>query len=264
MSVGSCRMRGAVQSWLEYPLEMLCWLIFIPLYSFGGLLLLKVIAIQFHGLGGWTFHGLAFFYGLGIVTHGLHIIFFFAVWHTQYYVLTGEFDRILLYPMNPFFMFIVQLFNIAGYIDITPGIVIFVYACLKLNIDWSALTVLKLAAVLAGGTLIRTGIFMISGAIGFFRDTRNSVTMFMVDFLAYNTTAFPLNIYPYALQIALTFLIPVGFINTYPAQDFLGMADTFSIPVNLSVCTLGVGIVFFLLAYGFFRFGLSHYKSTGS
>lgn len=257
-------MRCAVQSWFEYPLEMLCWIIFIPLYSFGGLLLLKVISTQFSEIGGWTFHGLAFFYGLGIVTHGLHVIFFFAVWHTNYMVLNGEFDRILLYPMNPFFMFIIQSFNIAGYIDITPGIIIFTYACLKLNLDWNAVAILKLIAVLIGGTLIRTGIFMIAGAIGFFRDTRNAVTNFMVDFLAYNTTAFPLNIYPYGIQVILTFLIPVGFINTYPAQDFMGMDNTFSIPINLSLCTLLVGIAFFLLAYGFFRFGLKHYKSTGS
>jgi ABC-2 type transport system permease protein len=65
------------------------------------------------------------------------------------------------------------------------------------------------------------------------------------------------------VQVILTFILPYGFINFYPAQLFLGKDDYLFHP-SLPYATLPVGLGLFSLAYRFWRYGINRYQGTGS
>lgn len=253
----------AIQRQLEYPLFLLSWLLMIPTQYFSGIWMLKIIVDRFQPLSGWGFEDLAFLYGLGLLSHGLVVVFFIPTWGTEFAVLRGEFDRLLLRPMNVFFQFVTGYFNFIGLIDLLPGLIIFLYAAHMVDFSWSLGNIVKLVLVVIGGTLIRASLYTIIGAIAFWtKRSRNLINMTVATLE--RTTMYPLTLYPQVIQAVLTFLLPIGFISFYPAEQFLGKSTSLELPLGLAIWTPVVGLVCFAAAYAVFRTGLQKYESAGS
>jgi ABC-2 type transport system permease protein len=253
----------AIQRQLEYPLFLISWLLMIPTSYFSGIWMLKIIVDRFQPLSGWGFEQLAFLYGLGLLSHGLVVVFFIPTWGTEFAVLRGEFDRLLLRPMNVFFQFVTGYFNFIGLIDLIPGVIIFLYAAHQVDFSWGIGNVAKPFLVVVGGTLIRASLYTIIGAIAFWtKRSRNLI--FMAVAAMERTTMYPLTLYPQVIQAVLTFLLPIGFISFYPAEHFLGKTSSFELPLGMAVWTPIVGLISFAIAYAVFRLGLQRYESAGS
>ncbi|MFC5403550.1 ABC transporter permease [Cohnella soli] len=253
----------AIQRQLEYPLFLVSWLLVIPTQYFAGIWMLRIIVDRFQPLNGWGFSDLAFLYGLGLLSHGLVVVLFIPTWGTEYAVLRGEFDRLLLRPMNVFFQFVTGYFNFIGLVDLIPGTVIFIAAARMVDFDWSLVNLLKLALVVVGGTLIRASIYTVVGAVAFWtKRSRNLINMTIATME--RTTMYPLTLYPQVVQAILTFLLPIGFISFYPAEQFLNKTKSLELPLGLALWTPLVGLVSFVVAYAVFRQGLRKYESAGS
>ena len=146
VSVAACFARLAIQRQLEYPLFLFSWLIMIPIQYFSGIWMLKIIVDRFQPLNGWDFPELTFLYGLGLISHGIFVVFFINTWHIDHMVINGQFDRLLLRPMNVFFQLVASYVNFIGVIDCIPGIIIFIYGCQLAGFEWTALTSLSFSS----------------------------------------------------------------------------------------------------------------------
>ena len=77
-------------------------------------------------------------------------------------------------------------------------------------------------------------------------------------------TVFPISIYPLAVRLLLTFVLPVAFVTYYPAQqllqkdEFLGMPELFQFGAPV------VALVMLCVSYSLWCSGLRRYHSTGS
>ena len=180
-----------------------------------------------------------------------------------YFVLEGEFDRYLTRPLSVLYQFFFTNINIFGVTDLIPGILVFVYGCVKCGIRVSFFFLLQVFVMLIGAALIRGGIYILLGSTSF--HTRSAV-----DFGQYTqeimdkTTMYPISMYPECMQFILTFLIPVGWVSFYPASGMLGMENRFLNGLILPFVTLMVGIVVMLLAGVYFHAGLKKYESAGN
>ena len=262
-SVAACFARLAIQRQLEYPIFLVSWLLMIPIQYFSGAWLLKIIIERFGTLNGWEFPQLAFIYGLGLLSHGLMVVFFINTWSIDYMVIEGGFDRLLLRPMSVFFQMIASYVNFIGLIDLMPGLIILIYGSHLVHMDWSVFNILKLILIVSGGVFIRAALFICLGSISFWTKRSASLVGFTLTLLE-RTTMYPLNIYPIALQMILTFLIPIGFISFYPASEFLGKASGFHIPLSMALWTPVVGFICFMFSQFIFNIGMKKYESTGS
>jgi ABC-2 type transport system permease protein len=70
---------------------------------------------------------------------------------------------------------------------------------------------------------------------------------------------FPLQIYPARLQVMLTFVLPVAFLTTFPAQALLGHGQVRTLPI-----ALGVAAVMLWISHAFFQYALRSYGSASS
>lgn len=262
-SVGFFFAKMAIQQQLEYPLFLVSWLLMIPISYFSGIWMLKIIVDRFQPLKGWDFPDLAFIYGLGLLSHGMMVILFITTWQMGRMVIQGEFDRMLLRPMNVFFQLIVSYVNFIGLIDLIPATVIFFYACHLVGFEWTAVNILKLLLVLIGGMFIRASLYICLGTVAFW-SKQNTSLVGMANQLLERFTLYPISIYPIAIQLLFTFLIPIGFISYYPANEFLGKNGGFELPLDLAIWTPIVGAASFLLSQVVFKLGMKNYESAGS
>ena len=190
------------------------------------------------------------------------VVLFIPTWRISDRVVRGDYDRLLVRPLNVFFQMLVSYFNFIGLIDLVPGVVIFVYGCLHADISWSFLSVVKILLVIVGATLIRCSFFTILGSTAFWTKSSNSLVGLGMK-LFEQTTTYPLAIYPRVIQGLFTFVLPFGFISFYPASELLNKGNL-EFPVAFSLLTPLIGVTMFVLATLLFRAGMKRYESAGS
>ncbi len=191
------------------------------------------------------------------------MVLFVQTWYLGYLIVEGDLDIFLLRPLNVLFQFLFMDFNLVGLTDLIPGTIIFIYGCNQLNFSWSWLSFPLLLLVIIGGALIRGSVWIVLGSISFWRKNRGSfvvLTMQLYD----KTTMYPLSIYPKALQMIFTVVLPLGWIAFYPAGYFLSKPSPFYFPASIPLITFGIGIICFLGACLMFWLGLKRYESAGT
>ena len=262
LDVTACVMKMAVMTVIEYPSNIAGWLISNPLQFIMGFAIIKFVVESFGQISGWNYGQLAFLYGLSVISHALSMIFFVQGWFMGYYVIEGDFDRYLTRPLGVLYQFFFTNINIFGVTDLIPGILVFIYGCVKCGICVTPLFILQVLITLAGATLIRGGIYILLGSTSF--HTRSAV-----DFGQYTqeimdkTTMYPLSMYPESMQFILTYLIPVGWISFYPASVLLGIDSAYN-AMLIPLITLAVGILVMLIAGAYFNMCLRKYESAGN
>lgn len=263
LSVSGYLIKMEIQSQLEYPSFLVCWAIGIPIQYISGVWMIGVITERFQSLNGWDFPHITFLYGLSLLSQAIMVVLFIQTWHIEGMVIHGEFDRLLLRPLNVFYQFCVQYFNFIGFLDMLPGIIIFLYGCSAVGFVWTFSNTIKLILVICGAVLIRAAFFTTIGCISFW--TKGSRSLVRTgEVLLERTTMYPLSIYPYAIQVIFTFILPFGFISFYPASEFLKQTEHLVIPLDFALITPIVGIITAYIALLVFTTGLKKYESAGS
>lgn len=263
LQIAFAMLRFSIQRQLEYPLFLISWVLLIPIQYFSGLWMLQILVVRFKNIAGWSYEELAFLYGLGLLSHALVVIFFIQTWSIEDLVLRGGLDRLLVRPINILFHFLFSGINLIGMIDLIPASIIFLYACSLLDFRWSAFHFFQIIVILLGATLIRAGIYLTLGTMAFW--TKKSRPLVMGGMITMDrSTSYPQTIFPYAIQLALTFLLPIGFIAFYPASDLLGKPAPFSFIHHSWLWTFGIGMLLWIGSCLFFRVGIRRYESSGS
>ncbi len=248
---------------MEYPANMIGWLLSNPIQFIVGFATIQFVVKEFGTIAGWGYGELAFLYGLSVMSHALSMIFFVQGWFMGYFVIEGEFDRYLLRPMSVLYQFFFTNFNLIGITDLIPGICVFVYGCIQLEFEWTIGRAVSIIMILIGATLIRGGVYLMIGSTSLW-------TKSVVDFGGYmqelfdKTTMYPISMYPESLQFILTYLIPIGWVSFYPAAGLLEIENMFSGCSGVAQITLLVGVKVFLVAVIVFIFGMRKYESAGN
>jgi ABC-2 type transport system permease protein len=69
---------------------------------------------------------------------------------------------------------------------------------------------------------------------------------------------FPVTAFPTWVRIVLTFIVPIAFITTVPAQAVLGWLQPAGVVTGLTIAA-----VLFAVSRAFWRYALRHYTSAG-
>lgn len=255
--------RMALLTIVEYPSSIAGWLLSNPIQFVVGFATIQFVVQEFGQINGWSYGQLAVLYGLSVISHALSMIFFVQGWFMGYYVIEGEFDRFLTRPMSVLYQFFFTQINIFGITDLVPGILVFIYGCIKTQFVWSMKNILCILIMLIGATLIRGGIYIILGTSSFFTRSANDFGQFTQEIFD-KTTMYPISMYPESFQFILTYIIPIGWVSFYPVSSILGIGDTSAMFTGAVGFTLLIGILVMLVAGLYFNFGLKKYESAGN
>ena len=234
----------------------------ITTLSFGSLAL---ILQRFEGIGGWTLGEVAFLYGMVEMAFGVMDMLFsgFDPPYFARYVRLGQFDQLLLRPVNVTLQVLGSRLEIRRLGRIGQGLVIFCVALALTKVRWTLVKLLYLPVVFISLVSFFGGLFIVGATITFW--TVESIEV--INILTYGGNemiAYPMHIYRDWMRRFFTIIVPAIFLNYYPALYFLDKPDPFNLPGFAPFLAPVAGLGTLALALAFWGFGIRHYTSTGS
>lgn len=223
-----------------------------------GLLTLWVVMAQVPSLNGWSLSEVLLIYGLLTLSLSINHMFADNLWTVGWsYIRTGQFDRFLVRPIDPLFHLLADRFCHDGVGNFLVGAALVSTAWAGLAIPVTALNLAYLAVAVLSGGAIFIALNLITAVSAFW--IMESIPVTQVVFNTHEFAKYPLSIYPQAVGVLLTWLIPYGFASYYPASFLLGRDAG---PLVWLAPLVAAALM--AVAYRVWKFGLRHYSSTGS
>jgi ABC-2 type transport system permease protein len=248
---------------LEYRANFFMWFGFTIVYHATAIGALWVTLHQFPSMNGWDFRDMAFLYGLWMLGHAFHNTFFFTVGEVPTMIREGRFDRFLIRPLDPLF----QAMTVPQQVwpdELILAIAFFAVATHFAHVRADLAFFAFVPLVMVGGALIDFGL-QLAIATGSFWVIRIDALRWMVMSLEQDFTRYPISIYSRSVRFVLSFVFPFAFMNYFPATFLLHKTGgAFALSPAIGLLTPVVGVVWFLLAYAFWRVGIERYQGTGS
>ncbi len=223
------------------------------------LAILTAVFSQIRALKGWSFEQVLFIYGFSLLPLGLFNLVSVNLYRfAERYIAEGNFDRVLLRPVNPLAQVLFESFNVSGLNEILLGAGIMAYAAERLALHPSALDLAALALLAATASLVYTGVFLALTSVSFWYEDRMGLSPPVYNVIRFSR--YPITIFSPPVRLFLTFVLPFAWVAFYPAAWFVGTWEF----RRFSLLTPLVGVIVFGLAYAIWRRGVGQYSSTGS
>ena len=237
--------------------------IWIDLVAMVGSVLGSVFVLSLfyrHGddLGGWSWQAALVVQGLYTTLDGIS-----STWLRPNlgaivnHVREGTLDFVLLKPIDSQFWLSLRKISPAGLPEILVGLGLVAWAAPRAGAQPGFSMLVVAALMLLSAAVILYGIwFLVAATSIWFVKTWNATEVLRAVLAA---GRFPVSAYPPMLRLLFTFVVPVAFMTTVPAEAILGRAE-------LPILSLGLlmAVVIFLLSRMFWHFALGHYTSASS
>ena len=252
-----------IRAALAYPASF--WMTMLGNLGASGMdfVVIVVMFLHTHALGGWSLPQVAFLYGTSGLTLGLADLFVGSVDQLGVRVREGSVDTVLVRPVPALAQLAGDRFALRRIGRVTQSGAVLAWSLVQLDLAWTPLKVLVFASLVLCGTLIFGSIFVGGSACHFFMadaaEVQNSFTYGGATMLQY-----PPTIYARDIVRGTVFGVPLAFVNWLPALYLLGREDPlgvpswfrFASPVAALLCVAGAGLLW--------RTGIRSYRSTGS
>ena len=170
-------------------------------------------------------------------------------------IVNGDFDFILLKPINVLFRSLLGGADVMDLLTIPPLLLITIYFANLLHPTFSQ-SILYLVLLL-NAFIIATSFHIIVLAFGIITLEVDHTVMIYRDLT--NLGKLPVDIYKQPIRGILTYLIPVGLMMTIPAKAMFGMVG-----MSAVLLSFAVGLLVFYLSLKLWKFALRKYTSASS
>lgn len=215
---------------------------------------------RFNTINGYTFNEVLLCFSTIYISFALAEMFGRGFDTFTAMISNGEFDRIMVRPQNEILQVIGSRIELTRVGRLIQALIIFIFSIMTCDVVWSPEKVFTLLLMIIGGVVLFFSLFMIYAAFCFF-------TIEGLEFMNIFTDGgreiaqYPLNIYKEWVVKFFTFVVPLAFINYYP---FLFLIDQYNGFKAFYMLSPLLTLLFSIPSYLFWKFGVRHYKSTGS
>jgi ABC-2 type transport system permease protein len=214
-------------------------------------------------LGGFDLPEIALLYGVSCLALGIADLLVGNCERVGRKVRDGTFDVMLVRPVGTLVQVATDAFSLRRLGRIAQAALVLGWAVYSVEVDWSATRLLVLAGSVVCGTVIFAAVFVLGGAFQFWaQDSAEVANAFTYG--GNYLTQFPLTIYPGEVVRAITFIIPIAFVNWYPVLFVLGRDVPGGLPDGLRFASPLVAVVMCAVTAVVWRGGIRRYRSTGS
>ncbi|HXF61286.1 MAG TPA: ABC-2 family transporter protein [Caldilineaceae bacterium] len=223
--------------------------------SLGGL---AVVFLHTDSLAGWSAPELAALVGLFYLMRGaIRAVIQPSMEAFMDSVRKGTLDFILTKPEDAQLLVSIQRVSLWSLIDVVLGFGVLVVALIRLQEQVGWLTSLRFGVALLAGAVIVYSFHLILATCAFwFIKIENILVIFHS---MYRAGLWPVSIYPPTLRFILTFLVPVAFAVTVPAEAAVGRLT----PGTLLLAA-GLAIALFMVSRAFWQYGIRHYSGASA
>jgi ABC-2 type transport system permease protein len=258
------RLMGArLRSEMQYRVSLLAETFGAVVITALDFVAIAFLLLRFDAIGGWALAEVAFLYGASSVSLSLAELVAGGFDYFDRMVVRGEFDRLLLRPLGLIFQMLTEALAVRRIGRLAQGAAALGFALAHLRLAWGAGELLFFAAMLLGGALFFLAI-MIAGATACFWSPQTAELTNIFTYGGQFMTSYPLSIYEQWVRSLFTFVLPLAFINYYPALFLLDKPDPFGLPAWTPFLAPVVAVGVFAGTVRLWRAGVRRYQSTGS
>jgi len=225
-----------------------------------GITLLSVLVFYAHtdNIGGWGLNEALVIVGLFVLMNGfIATVLQPNAQKVVEMIRTGTLDFVLTKPMNSQFLSTLRYIKIFNIVDVLAGIIIVGIAWARMGFTPTLLSVAPFMIMFAMALLIMYSLWAAMATLSFwFVKVHNLSNAFSA---MWDTGRFPITTFEGGLRIALTFVLPIAFITTFPAQALLGTLD-----LNTMLLAVLMGLGTFAFSVWFWRYAVRSYSSASS
>ncbi|MDJ0723972.1 MAG: ABC transporter permease [Prochloraceae cyanobacterium] len=246
----------AIAAELEYRINFLI----ATMSSFGNLIGSLFGLFLFYRTGytfaGWSWSEAAIVLGIFTFLQGVSATFLVPnLNRIVEQVEQGTLDFVLLKPINSQFWLSTRTISPWGLPDLLFGLIIIIYYGIQLNLSINNYLLGSLPIIF--GTIILYSLWFMLGSTSIWFVKIYNVTEVLRGLL--EAGRYPMVAYPTAYRFFFTFIIPVAFLTTIPAEALLGRSEI----IWLSGAAF-LAIALLLFSSFFWRFALRFYTSASS
>jgi ABC-2 type transport system permease protein len=253
----------SLRSQLEYRASFVMQSIgqfFITGMEFAGI---WALFARFGQIRGWTLAEVAFFYGMISISWAVADAFARGFDMFGNIVKYGEFDRLLLRPRSTVLQLFGHELTLRRLGRFFQGAAVLLFAITTLDLEWSADRVALVVMTVAGGVCLFIGLVILQATSAFW--TTESLEVWNAfTYGGVTMSQYPLEIYRPWFRQFFTFGIPLACINYFPGVAILGREDPIGTSIAFQYLAPLAGPLFLLMALQVWKFGVRHYRSTGS
>lgn len=247
-----------VKSMMQYKTSFFLTAIGQFFISFNVFLGVFFMLKRFHSVKGFSYEEVLLCFSILLLQFSLSEMFARGFDSFAAMVKSGAFDRVLVRPQGEIVQVLGSKFELTRIGRLLQAAAMFAYVVVKSEITWTFPKILTVIFMLIGGTALFSGLFLIYASLCFF-------TLEGLEFMNIFTDGareygrYPLGVYGKRMLQFTTFVIPYALVQYYPLL-YLVDRSTNGFYIFLPL----LAVLFLIPCYGFWRFGVKHYTSSGS
>ena len=231
-----------IKSKLSYRVDFIISTMGILFTNIAGFITFWIIFKNFDNINDWNYYEILFLYGFSLMALTPTQCLFDNNWNLRDYVYSGDFIKYCFRPIDLYFYYISEIFDLKGIGEFMMGVGIIVYAWINLKYS----------------VTIMAGIMNIAAATCFWMNNSGYVMVTVFKFTEY--TKYPIDIFNKGFRIFFSFIIPIAFVTYYPSMVVL---NSHNLPI-LTIIAPIFSVLFFYISYRIWMFGASRYNGTGT
>ncbi len=247
-----------IKSKMSYRTDFIISTIGMIFTNISGFVSFWILFRNFPSINGWNYDEMLFLYGFSLVSLTPVQCFFDNNWSLRMYVYSGDFIKYCFRPINLFFYYQSEVFDIKGLGQFAFGIGTLVYAWGKIGLAVTPFMLLKMVVFLLTASFIMIALQNAAAATCFW--IQNSFYLLDLTFRFKDYAKYPITIFSPVFRFIFTFVIPIAFIAYYPS---LVVLRPDAVPI-LSWISPIIGIIFLWFSYKIWMLGAMKYSGTGS
>ena len=225
------------------------------LFALGGL---AIVFGHTDRLGGWSPDELIALLGVYFLVGGaIRTVIQPSMQRFMEDIRMGTLDFTLTKPADAQLLVSVKQPQVWKLVDVALGLVLIAYALIRLGAAVGLLQAGAFVVALVAGTAMVYSFWLMLATLTFwFIRLENILVIFVA---MWEAGRWPVSIYPGWLRLTLTFVIPVAFATTVPAE---ALAGRLTLETLLGAVALAVGLL--VAARLFWRVGIRHYSGASA
>lgn len=252
----------AFQSRLQYRADFITGVLGVIVLNAVQLGLIGILVSRFTHLKSWTLWEVVFLYCLWLLGHSLYSLFFWHIRYLEDYLVQGTFDQFLVRPASPFVLFLGREVQYLGVADATFAVTGLILSYTNLSLQWDFWQWLFFAMAIIAGALIESTLVLMLSCAAFWTGRSRRVQNVIME-LNYIVQNYPMDIFGPTFRVIVTGVVPVAFMNYYPALMLLGKLDYQGPWWWLGYLSPVVALLLIGLANRVWSLSLRHYSSSG-
>ena len=247
-----------IKSKMSYRADFIISTVGMICTNIAGFVSFWILFKNFPSINNWSYHEMLFLYGFSLISLTPVQCLFDNNWSLRMNVYSGDFIKYCFRPINLFFYYQSEVFDIKGLGQFAFGIATLVYSWNKIGLAVTPLIILKVLLFLISASLVMIALQNAASATCFW--IKGSFFVLDLVFKLKDYSKYPITIFTPVFRFIFTFIIPIAFIAYYPSLVVLRPDD---IPL-LSWLSPLISLAFFYASYKFWMLGATKYSGTGS